>query len=56
MDAHDLALYRKLIQDRDTEIRDLREVVVRFLNRSRIATVEPSNLQQAIDRAFEARK
>jgi hypothetical protein len=37
------------------EIEALREAIVRYGNRSRMATVEPMSVQQAIDRAFEAR-
>lgn len=35
------------------EIAWLREAVVRYCDRSKMATVEPSEVQQAIDRAFE---
>lgn len=35
------------------EIKQLRIAVCRFGDRARMATVEPMELQQAIDRAFE---
>ena len=35
------------------EIELLRRVVTQYCDRSRIATVEPMDVQQAIDRAFE---
>lgn len=37
------------------EIEALREAIVRYGNRSRMGTVEPMSVQQAIDRAFETR-
>ncbi len=37
------------------EIHLLRAAIVRFGDRARMATVEPSPLQQVIDRALEAR-
>ncbi len=54
MNEHDLNLYRGMIKDRDLEILRLQTAIVRYGDRSRMGTVEPMELQQAIDRAFEA--
>lgn len=53
MNEHDLEMYRGLIARRDAEINQLRQAVVRYCDRSCMATVEPMEIQQAIDRAFE---
>ena len=53
MNEHDLALYRTMLKQRDDEIRLLRSAVTRYCDRSRMATVETIELQQAIDRAFQ---
>lgn len=38
------------------EVRLLRQAVVRYGDKSRMGTVEPMALQQAVDRAFEFTK
>jgi len=53
MNDQDLKMYRGFIADRDAEIELLRQAVVRYCDRSRMATVEPMEVQQVIDRAFE---
>jgi len=53
MNEHDLEMYRGFIAGRDKEINLLRQAVVRYCDPIRMATVEPMELQQAIDRAFE---
>lgn len=44
---------RHLMTDAAKEIELLRIAVVKYGDRSRMATVEPMSVQQAIDRAFE---
>lgn len=51
----ELLRLRKELREAAEEIHLLRAAVVRFGDRARMATVEPSALQQAIDRAFETR-
>jgi len=41
-----------LISDMEKEIKLLRTAIARYGDRSRMGTVEPSDLQQAIDRAI----
>lgn len=53
MTEHDLKLYRGMIAERDTEIQNLRAAVVRYCDKSRMGTIEPMSVQQAVDRAFE---
>jgi hypothetical protein len=55
MSDHDLTLYRNMLKQRDNEIRLLQQAIVRYGDHSRMGTVEPMELQQAIDRAFEAK-
>lgn len=56
MTEHDLKLYRQMLSERDKEIHLLRQAIQRYGDPSRMATVEPMELQQAIDRAFEQPK
>jgi hypothetical protein len=56
MTEHDLALYRKMLKERDDEIRLLRQAVTRYGDRKRMSFAEPMELQQAIDRAFSERR
>ena len=45
---------RRVAEDSKAEIALLRRAVTRYCDRSRMGTVEPMDLQQAIDRAFQA--
>ena len=53
MNEHDLAMYRGFISERDREIALLRKALVRYGEKARMSMVADSELQQAIDRAFE---
>ena len=55
MNEYDLKLYRSMIAERDKEIALLRAAVTRYCDKSRMGTVEPMEVQQVIDRAFETR-
>lgn len=52
MNDHDLSFYRDLIAQRDLEIKLLRQAVTRYCDKSRMGTIEPMDVQQAVDRAF----
>jgi hypothetical protein len=52
MNGEDLKLYRGLIERRDQEVALLREAVTRYCDKSRMGTIEPMDVQQAVDRAF----
>tara|TARA_R110002095_G_scaffold76356_1_gene65248 strand:- start:242 stop:409 length:168 start_codon:yes stop_codon:yes gene_type:complete len=53
MNEHDLKLYRGIIAERDREIALLRAAVTRYCDKSRMGTIEPMDVQQAVDRAFQ---
>ena len=50
MNEHDLKLYRGMIAERDREIALLRAAVTRYCDKSRMGTIEPMDVQQAVDR------
>lgn len=53
MNEYDLNMYRGIIAERDDEIALLRQAVTRYCDKSRMGTIEPMDVQQAVDRAFE---
>lgn len=48
----DLEVMAAFIKRQDAEIEKLQEAIRRYCDKSKMGTVEPQPLQQAIDRAF----